>query len=58
MRGGVRREIATGTFKRQYTLPSAIDQHSVKAEYKNGFLRLTQAKREEAKPKQIDVKVP
>lgn len=55
--GWIRREIATGSFQRQFTLPASIDQQSIQAEYKNGILRLKLAKREEAKPKQIEVKV-
>ncbi len=51
------REITTGSFQRQFTLPDTINTDSVKAEYKDGVLRLKLAKKEEAKPKQIDVQV-
>jgi HSP20 family molecular chaperone IbpA len=34
-----------------------VDQASIKAEFKDGVLRLTLPKREEAKPKQIQISV-
>ena len=55
--GWVRREIAEGSFQRQFTLPTSVDPDSIKAEYKDGILRVKLDKKEEAKPKQIDVKV-
>lgn len=53
----VHREISTGTFKRSFTLPNSVDPNSVNAEYKDGLLRVKLAKKEEAKPKQIEVNV-
>jgi HSP20 family protein len=48
-------ERATGRFNRSFTLPSLVDQEKIKAEYKDGVLRIELPKREERKPKQIKV---
>ena len=50
-------ERSYGEFMRSFTLPSFVDASKVNAEFKDGLLRVTMAKREEAKPKQIEVKV-
>ncbi|HEY7179850.1 MAG TPA: Hsp20/alpha crystallin family protein [Blastocatellia bacterium] len=50
-------ERSYGEFIRSFTLPSLVDANEVNAEFKDGVLRVTLAKREEAKPKQIEVKV-
>jgi HSP20 family protein len=50
-------ERSYGTFSRSFTLPTVVDQASIKAEFKDGLLRLTLPKREEAKPKQIQIHV-
>jgi len=50
-------ERSYGEFSRSFTLPSFVDTGKVNAEYKDGILRVTMPKREEAKPKQVDVKV-
>ncbi|OQY27345.1 MAG: heat-shock protein [Candidatus Cloacimonetes bacterium 4572_55] len=50
-------ECAYGSFVRSFSLPQAIKAEKVEAEYKNGILNLTIPKSEEAKPKQIEVKV-
>lgn len=44
-----------GRFTRSFTLPRAVDPDSVNAEFDNGILKLTIAKREEARPKQIKI---
>ena len=46
-----------GQFSRSFSLPNTVDTAKVNAEYKNGVLSVTLPKREEAKPKQITVKV-
>ena len=46
-----------GQFSRSFSLPNTVDTTKVNAEYKNGVLTVTLPKREEAKPKQITVKV-
>jgi HSP20 family protein len=50
-------ERAYGTFSRSFTLPTVVDQGNIKAEYKDGVLKLTLPKREEAKPRQIQINV-
>ncbi len=50
-------ERAYGTFSRSFSLPETVDSAKVRAEYKEGVLTLTVPMREEAKPKQIEVKV-
>lgn len=44
-----------GRFTRSFTLPPTVDENNVKAEFNNGVLKITVAKREEAKPKQIKI---
>lgn len=50
-------ERSYGEFMRSFTLPNFIDPNKVNAEFKDGVLCVKMAKREEAKPKQIDVKI-
>lgn len=50
-------ERSYGEFMRSFTLPAAIDSSKISADYKDGVLRVVLPKREEAKPKQIEVKV-
>ncbi|HSR50171.1 MAG TPA: Hsp20/alpha crystallin family protein [Acidobacteriota bacterium] len=50
-------ERSYGRFERSFTLPRNIDPDKISANLKNGLLVLTLPKREEAKPKQIDIKV-
>ena len=50
-------ERSYGTFTRSFALPNSIDADKVKAEYQNGILTLTMAKREEAKPRSIKINV-
>ncbi|HMV49960.1 MAG TPA: Hsp20/alpha crystallin family protein [Blastocatellia bacterium] len=52
-----RLERSYGEFSRSFTLPSFVDAGKVNAEFKDGMLRVTMPKREEAKPKPIEVKV-
>lgn len=51
-----RRERPVGAFTRTVTLPEPIDPNSVKAEYKNGVLKVHMEKAEQAKAKKITIK--
>ena len=46
-----------GEFVRSFTLPVYVEPEKISAEFKEGILRVVLPKREEAKPKQIEVKV-
>jgi HSP20 family protein len=46
-----------GTFARSFALPDDGDSSSVRADFKNGVLRIRVAKSEAARPRQIEVKV-
>ena len=46
-----------GTFHRTITSPKTVETEKVKAVYEKGVLRVTLPKREEVKPKKIDVVV-
>ncbi|GAC1435764.1 MAG: Hsp20/alpha crystallin family protein [Terriglobales bacterium] len=46
-----------GSFTRSFTLPSTVDSENVKANYDKGILKISLAKKAEAKPKQIKVNV-
>ena len=46
-----------GTFSRSFTLPEDSDAESVAAQFTNGVLAVRVAKREEALPKSIEVRV-
>jgi HSP20 family protein len=46
-----------GTFVRSFALPDDGDPSSVRADFKNGVLRISVAKSEAARPRQIEVKV-
>jgi HSP20 family protein len=46
-----------GSFTRSFTLPSSVDTGQVSARYDKGILKISLAKKAEAKPKQIKVNV-
>ena len=50
-------ERSYGSFVRSFTLPEAVDDAGVKAEYKDGVLALHLPKTERVRPKAIEVKV-
>lgn len=52
-----RSERFVGRFHRSVTLPSQVKADQVKAHYQDGILTVTLPKAEEAKPKQIEIKV-
>lgn len=51
------REIAFGTFERSLYLPENVDGDKIEANYEDGMLHLKIAKKKEALPKEIQVKV-
>jgi len=46
-----------GSFSRSFTLPASVDAGNISAAYKDGVLTIRLPRREEAKPKQINVNV-
>jgi len=50
-------ERSYGSFQRSFTLPSTVKSDKIDAAYKDGILTIALPKAEEAKPKQIEVKV-
>ena len=55
--GYFRTERSYGTFSRSFSLPSTVNVSKIGAEYKEGVLTLALPKADEAKPRQIEVKV-
>ncbi len=52
-----RQERAYGSFSRTVELPVAVDAKRIEAQFRDGVLAVTLPKAEEAKPKQIEIKV-
>ncbi len=50
-----RREMSYGRFERAFTLPAEVDADKIKADFKDGVLKVQVPKPEEQKPKQITV---
>ena len=50
-------ERSYGTFTRSFTLPVGVKADAIKANYKDGVLKVVLPKAEEAKPKQIAIDV-
>ena len=48
-------EVGWGAFSRSFRLPTYVDPERVSASYKDGILTLIMPKREEAKPRRIDI---
>jgi HSP20 family protein len=46
-----------GSFIRTFSLPRSVDANAIVANYRNGVLEIEIPKREEAKPKQIEINV-
>ena len=49
-------ERSYGSFTRSFTLPPTVSSEAADAVFENGVLRLTLTKREEAKPRRIEIK--
>lgn len=56
-RGYHRIERSYGSFVRAFSLPETVDPEKVKADYKQGVLTITLAKKEVAKPRTIPVEI-
>ena len=50
-----RQERPHGAFRRTFTLPPAVDSSKAEAQYQDGLLTITLPRREETKPRQIQV---
>lgn len=50
-------ERAYGTFTRTFTLPRSVDGTKISASYRNGVLEVEIPKKEESRPKQIQINV-
>ena len=53
----VRMERSYGSFTRSFTLTDNVDTENIQAAYKDGVLEITLSKKEEAKPKEINIEV-
>ncbi len=49
-------EIAYGMYAREIDLPHTVDTEKIEAEYKDGVLKISLPKKEEVKPKQIEIR--
>ena len=49
-------ERSYGSFERSFRLPTSVDPDRISASYENGVLRLELSKKEEAKPRRIEIK--
>lgn len=52
-----RREMRNLSFTRSCDLPVPVDANKAEAKFKDGVLKVTLPKKEEAKPKQVDIKI-
>jgi HSP20 family protein len=50
-------ERAYGSFTRTFSLPRSVDGNAIAASYRDGILEISIPKKEEAKPKQIQINV-
>lgn len=53
----IRKERVFGPFFRQFNLETPIEREKIKAVYKNGVLEVILPKKEEVKPKQIQIQI-
>ncbi|MBW2050856.1 MAG: Hsp20/alpha crystallin family protein [Deltaproteobacteria bacterium] len=51
------RERRFGKYTRRFSLPENVDHEKIDAKMKHGVLKVTLPKKEETKPKKIDIKV-
>lgn len=50
-----RREFSYASFKRSFTLPKFVNNEGIEAKYEDGVLNVTIPKKEEVKPRKIEV---
>jgi len=48
-------ERSYGSFSRAFSIPATVEEDKIRAEYKDGVLRIVLPKKEQAKPKQIRI---
>jgi len=48
-------ERSYGGFSRAFSIPATVDEEKIKAEYKDGVLKIVLPKKEQVKPKQIRI---
>ena len=54
-KGYILKERRSSSFSRVFTLPESVDKNSIKAEFKNGLLKITLPKKLVARPKLINI---
>jgi HSP20 family protein len=52
-----KKEILSGSFQRTIPLPAAVESEKIAAQLENGFLSISIPKKEESKPKQININI-
>jgi len=48
-------ERSYGTFSRSFSIPATVDAEEIRADYRDGVLKIVLPKKEQAKPKQIRI---
>src|SRR5262245_22380179 len=48
-------ERSYGTFSRAFSIPGTVDEEKIRADYKDGVLKIVLPKKEQSKPKQIRI---
>ena len=48
-------ERAYGGFSRSFSIPAIVDEEKIRADYKDGILKISLPKKEQVKPKQIQI---
>jgi HSP20 family protein len=48
-------ERAYGGFSRSFAIPATVDEEKIRADYKDGILKIALPKKEQIKPKQIQI---
>ena len=48
-------ERAYGGFSRSFSIPAIVDEEKIRAEYKDGILKIALPKKDQVKPKQIQI---